>query len=112
MITVKQQIVFLGGYCQCKRLGCRWGCLFCGEFFSSSFLFLGKAPAACLAVEAAVLLFQGNGRSAFHTKDLIHWFACHNVVMRKPSLTIQWTGIFMFTPIWYLWRSRFDCTCP
>src|SRR5260370_32423088 len=102
MIKVDQQIVMFGADCERKRIGCRWGRLFCGEFFSSSFLFLGKAPAACLAVEAAVLLFQGNGGSAFHTKDLVHWFACHNVVMRKPSLTLKWTGIFMFTPLWAL----------
>src|SRR5215467_12487647 len=100
MRTVKQAVVFLSGYRQCKRLGCCWGCLFCGKFFSRSFLFLSQAPAACLAVEAAVLLFQGNGRSAFHTKDLVHWLARHYIVVRKPSLTIKWAGIFMFTPIW------------
>src|SRR2546421_13008160 len=50
-------------------------------------------------MEAAVLLFQGNGRGAFHTKDLVHWFARHDIVVREPAFTVEWTGIFMFTPI-------------
>jgi hypothetical protein len=68
--------------------------------FAGRFLFVvSQAPAAGLAVQAAILFFPGDGGSALHTKDLVHWLAGGHVVAREPALTIIWTGVLMFSPV-------------
>ena len=74
-----------------------------GRFFSGSGTFgslaFSETPATGLALEALFLLLLRNRRCVFKTEDLIHWFALCNVVVGKPTFTIEWAGISMSTPV-------------
>ncbi len=70
-----------------------------GPLFSSGSLFFCETPTTCFTMETAILLLRGDWRSIFHTKNLVHRFPFHNIIRGEPTLTVEWTGIFMPAPI-------------
>jgi hypothetical protein len=67
----------------------------CAFFFDA----FSETPATCSALETLVLLFSCDRWSAFETKHLIHWLSRRDIIVRKPTLTVEGTGIFVPTPI-------------
>lgn len=66
---------------------------------TSSLSLRSQTPATVFTVHTPVLLFPGHRRRSPHTKHLVHWLTCRNIVAREPALTIKRAGIFMLTPV-------------
>lgn len=76
-------------------------------------LFFCETPATRLTAKTLLLLFLCDWGSILQTEDLIHWFACSNIVTWKPTFAIEWAGIPMLTPIRvFRWMSIYCARQP